>query len=66
MPVNAHRTLDEDVFAAYGWPSNLSKDEILARLLALNHERAEAQAATCFGRINALDMARWGQPERPP
>ncbi|MDR3749987.1 MAG: hypothetical protein P4K94_00735 [Terracidiphilus sp.] len=40
---NAHRTLDEAVFAAYGWPSNLSKDEILARLLALNHERAAAQ-----------------------
>jgi type II restriction/modification system DNA methylase subunit YeeA len=40
---NAHRTLDEAVFAAYGWPSNLSKEEILARLLALNHERAAAQ-----------------------
>ena len=40
---NAHRALDNAVFAAYGWPSNLSKDEILARLLALNHERAAAQ-----------------------
>jgi hypothetical protein len=40
---NAHRTLDEAVFAAYGWPSNLTKEEILARLLALNHERAAAQ-----------------------
>jgi type II restriction/modification system DNA methylase subunit YeeA len=37
---NAHRTLDEAVFAAYGWPANLTRDEILARLLALNHERA--------------------------
>jgi len=37
---NAHRTLDEAVFAAYGWPPDLSKQEILARLLALNHERA--------------------------
>jgi hypothetical protein len=37
---NAHRTLDEAVFAAYGWPSNLTTQEILARLLALNHERA--------------------------
>lgn len=36
----AHSALDEAVFAAYGWPSNLAKDEILARLLALNHERA--------------------------
>ena len=33
---NAHRKLDEAVFAAYGWPSNLSDDEILARLLELN------------------------------
>jgi hypothetical protein len=41
---NAHRALDEVVFAAYGWPSNLPKEEILARLLALNHERAAAQA----------------------
>jgi len=37
---NAHRTLDEAVFAAYGWPSNLPDQEILSRLLALNHERA--------------------------
>jgi type II restriction/modification system DNA methylase subunit YeeA len=40
---NAHRALDEAVFAAYGWPSNLSREEILARLLALNHDRAAAQ-----------------------
>jgi type II restriction/modification system DNA methylase subunit YeeA len=37
---NAHRTLDEAVFAAYGWPSGLATQEILARLLTLNHERA--------------------------
>jgi type II restriction/modification system DNA methylase subunit YeeA len=41
---NAHRTLDQAVFAAYGWPANLSKEEILARLLALNHQRAAAQS----------------------
>ena len=40
---NAHRTLDEAVFAAYGWPTDLPKEEILARLLALNHERAATQ-----------------------
>jgi hypothetical protein len=40
---NVHRALDEAVFAAYGWPSDLTKEEILARLLALNHERAAAQ-----------------------
>jgi type II restriction/modification system DNA methylase subunit YeeA len=37
---DAHRTLDEAVFAAYGWPSTLTTPEILARLLALNHQRA--------------------------
>jgi len=40
---NAHQALDEAVFAAYGWPANLSKEEILTRLLALNHERAAGQ-----------------------
>jgi type II restriction/modification system DNA methylase subunit YeeA len=39
---NAHRKLDKAVFAAYGWPSSLSNEEILSRLLALNHERASA------------------------
>ena len=37
---NLHRTLDEAAAAAYGWPADLSDDEILRRLLALNHERA--------------------------
>ena len=37
---NLHRTLDEAVAAAYGWPADLPDDEILARLLALNHARA--------------------------
>ena len=43
---NAHRTLDAAVFAAYGWPESpdaLPDQEILARLLALNHERAAQQ-----------------------
>ena len=35
-----HKKLDEAVFAAYGWPSNLSDEEILERLLVLNLERA--------------------------
>jgi hypothetical protein len=43
---NAHRTLDEAVFAAYGWPPNLTDQEILARLLALNHERAALGSPT--------------------
>jgi hypothetical protein len=40
---DAHRRLDEAVFAAYGWPAGLSDDELLARLLALNLERAAGQ-----------------------
>jgi hypothetical protein len=40
----AHRQLDHAVLDAYGWPHDLPDDEILARLLALNLERAAAQA----------------------
>lgn len=36
----AHRDLDTAVAAAYGWPADLSDDEILRRLLVLNLERA--------------------------
>lgn len=37
----AHKKLDEAVFAAYGWSSDLSDEEILEKLLALNLERIE-------------------------
>ncbi len=37
---HAHRDLDAAVAAAYGWPADISDDEILARLLALNLARA--------------------------
>ena len=37
--VNAHATLDAAVFVAYGWPFDLPDDEILNRLLLLNHGR---------------------------
>jgi type II restriction/modification system DNA methylase subunit YeeA len=40
---NAHRALDEAVAAAYGWPADLSEDEILKRLLDLNLARAAAE-----------------------
>ena len=36
----AHRKLDEAVLDAYDWPHDLSDEEILERLLALNLERA--------------------------
>ncbi len=37
---NAHRDLDAAVAAAYGWPADLSEEDALARLLALNLERS--------------------------
>ncbi len=37
-----HRALDEAVAGAYGWPAHLSDDDVLARLLALNHARLRA------------------------
>ena len=36
----AHRKLDAAVLDAYGWPHDLSDEDILERLLALNLERA--------------------------
>jgi type II restriction/modification system DNA methylase subunit YeeA len=41
---NAHRALDEAVFAAYGWPPSLTDDELLARLLDLNLAQSAAEA----------------------
>lgn len=43
----AHQKLDAAVAAAYGWPADLSDEQILEKLLALNLERAaeEAKAA---------------------
>jgi len=42
---NAHAKLDAAVLAAYGWPAEISDEAILARLLALNLERAGAGIA---------------------
>ena len=43
---NAHAKLDAAVADAYGWPADLTDTEILERLLALNLERAKAEATT--------------------
>src|SRR5665213_3037255 len=43
---NAHKTLDAAVAAAYGWPADLSDEQILEKLLALNLERAAEEART--------------------
>ena len=38
---NVHRDLDDA--AAYGWPADLTDEQILERLFKLNQERAAAQ-----------------------
>jgi hypothetical protein len=37
-----HKKLDAAAFVAYGWPADLTDEEILERLLALNLVRARA------------------------
>jgi hypothetical protein len=49
-----HDKLDVAVPEAYGWPVNLSNDEILARLLALNKERAAEEKR---------GLVRWLRPD---
>jgi hypothetical protein len=49
-----HDDLDAAVFEAYGWPSTLSDEEILERLVALNHERAEEEKR---------GLVRWLRPD---
>ena len=39
-----HRRLDVAVAAAYGWPVDLTDEQILEKLLALNLERTAAEA----------------------
>ncbi len=49
-----HDDLDAAVFAAYGWPLHLTDEEVLERLVALNHERAEEEKR---------GLVRWLRPE---
>lgn len=49
-----HDDLDAAVSDAYGWPTTLSDEEILARLVALNAERAAEEAR---------GLVRWLRPE---
>ncbi|GAB6036969.1 hypothetical protein JCM15519_15280 [Fundidesulfovibrio butyratiphilus] len=49
-----HQQLDEAVAQAYGWPADLSEQEILSRLLALNQERQAEEAQ---------GLVRWIRPE---
>jgi len=49
-----HDELDEAVAEAYGWPVDLSDEEVLERLVALNHERAAEEKQ---------GIIRWLRPE---
>ena len=49
-----HDKLDAAVADAYGWPADLSDDDILARLVALNKERAQEEAR---------GLVRWLRPD---
>ena len=49
-----HDELDAAVFDAYGWPHDLSDEEILRRLVDLNRERAEEEKR---------GIIRWLRPE---
>jgi hypothetical protein len=49
-----HDDLDAAVFDAYGWPRDLTDEEILRRLVDLNRERAEEEAR---------GIIRWLRPE---
>lgn len=49
-----HDQIDDAVFKAYGWPADLTEEEILEKLVALNHERAAEEAR---GHV------RWLRPE---
>ena len=40
----AHERLDAAVLAAYGWPPDIDREDLLARLLALNLARATGEA----------------------
>jgi hypothetical protein len=53
--IDLHDALDAAVADAYGWPADLSDDQILERLVALNHERAAEEAK---------GVVRWLRPDR--
>ncbi|MEQ8267886.1 MAG: class I SAM-dependent DNA methyltransferase [Parvibaculum sp.] len=49
-----HDEIDAAAFDAYGWPHDLSDEEILTRLVALNKERAEEERR---------GLVRWLRPD---
>ncbi len=53
----AHRQLDHAVLDTYGWPRDLSDDDILARLLALNLQRAGASVDEVSDRTQGSSLS---------
>lgn len=51
---NIHDELDEAVLDTYGWPHDIADEEIVARIVALNKERAAEEAR---------GIVRWLRPE---
>ncbi len=49
-----HERLDALVYEAYGWPADLSDEDVVARLVALNKERAAEEAR---------GVVRWLRPD---
>ncbi|TQI75515.1 type II restriction/modification system DNA methylase subunit YeeA [Bosea sp. AK1] len=49
-----HKAIDTAVAAAYGWPAELGEEEVLARLVALNRQRAQEEAQ---------GLVRWLRPD---
>jgi SAM-dependent methyltransferase len=49
-----HERLDQAVADAYGWPVDLAEEEVLARLVALNRERAKEEKR---------GLVRWLRPD---
>lgn len=52
--LDLHRQIDRAVLEAYGWPTDISDEEILTKLVALNAERAKEEAQ---------GIVRWLRPE---
>lgn len=46
-----HDQIDEAIADAYGWPADLSDEEILLRIVALNHQRSKEEARGHVGWI---------------
>ncbi len=54
VPKQIHEDLDAAVFDAYGWPHDLSDEQILEKLVLLNAERAEEERK---------GLVRWLRPD---